>query len=107
MDFFGCVMPRNPGNRHREIKIYPDANSKFVRMEFTDNKKINLYENALVLLQKRFSPSPKRRKIKYVFAFILVVFLQFSKISEPQVETLKSVHKTDVVFYMKNLTRRR
>ena len=35
-------MPRNPGNRHRDIKIYPDANLKFVRMEFTENKKINL-----------------------------------------------------------------
>ena len=32
-------MPRNPGNRHRDIKIYPDANLKFVRMEFTENKK--------------------------------------------------------------------
>ena len=37
-------MPRNPGNRHRDIKIYPDANLKFVRMEFTENKKINLKE---------------------------------------------------------------
>ena len=32
-------MPRNPGNRQRDIKIYPDANLKFVRMEFTENKK--------------------------------------------------------------------
>ena len=39
-------MPRNPGNRQRDIKIYPDANLKFVRMEFTENKKINLKRSA-------------------------------------------------------------
>ena len=41
-------MPRNPGNRHGEIKIHPDASSKFVRMEFTENKKINLKEEKRV-----------------------------------------------------------
>ena len=38
-DFSECLMPRNPGNRHGEVKNYPDASSKFVRMEFTENKK--------------------------------------------------------------------
>ena len=40
--FFGCLLSRNPGNRYSEIKIYPDASWKFVRMEFTENEKINL-----------------------------------------------------------------
>ena len=37
----------------------------------------------------RFSPSPKLRKIKYEFALILVVFVNFSKLSEPHHEAPK------------------
>ena len=48
-------MPRNPGNRHRDIKIYPDANLKFVRMKFTENKKINL---------KVCAPLPRRGPVQ-------------------------------------------
>ena len=46
-------MPRNPGNRQRDIKIYPDANLKFVRMEFTENKKINLKEHAAGVMSQK------------------------------------------------------
>ena len=37
-DLSGCVMRRNPGSSFREIQICPDANSKFVRIQFTKIK---------------------------------------------------------------------
>ena len=37
-DLSGCVMRRNPGNHLWYVRICPDANSKFVRIQFTKIK---------------------------------------------------------------------